>query len=292
MRLHLIDGTYELFRSFFGAPPATAADGSEVGAARGLLRSLLALLREVEVTHVAIAFDQVIESFRNELYQGYKTGAGIDPALWAQFPLAEELADALGLVVWPMVEFEADDALATAAARWADAEGVEQVLLCSPDKDLGQCVRGDRVVLFDRRRQEVYDAARIEEKFGVAPASIPDLLALVGDAADGIPGIPRWGMKSAAAVLAAYGRLDAIPDDPAAWSVNVRGSKALADNLRARRSDAELYRTLATLRTDVPLPQVEVDELRWRGAKRDALTRVCERIGDTRALERVGVWQD
>jgi 5'-3' exonuclease len=292
MRLHLIDGTYELFRSFFGAPSATSPDGREVGASRGLLRSMLALLREPEVTHVAIAFDQVIESFRNELYDGYKTGAGIEPALWEQFPIAEQISDALGLVVWPMVEFEADDALATAAARWADAEGVEQVLLCSPDKDLGQCVRGDRVVLFDRRRQELYDAARIEAKFGVVPESIPDLLALVGDAADGIPGIPRWGMKSAAAVLAHYRHVDAIPDDPAAWTVAIRGAAALADNLRARRRDATLFRTLATLRTDVPLPERELEQLRWRGAKREALTQVCEAIGDLRALERVPAWQD
>jgi 5'-3' exonuclease len=292
VRLHLIDGTYELFRSFFGAPPATGPDGREVGASRGLLRSLLALLREPETTHVAIAFDHVIESFRNDLYEGYKTGTGIDPALWEQFPIAEQISEALGLVVWPMIEFEADDALATAAARWADVEGVEQVLLCSPDKDLGQCVRGDKVVLFDRRRQELYDAAKIEEKFGVPPASIPDLLALVGDTADGIPGIPRWGMKSAAAVLASYGHLDAIPDDPSAWSVKIRGVAVLAENLRARREDANLYRTLATLRMDVPLPERELEQLRWRGAKRDALTRVCEAIGDTRALERVPVWQD
>jgi 5'-3' exonuclease len=291
VRLHLIDGTYELFRSFFGAPAAKAPDGREVGAARGLLRSLLALLREPEVTHVAIAFDHVIESFRNGLYEGYKTGEGIDPTLWQQFPLAEQLSAALGLVVWPMVEFEADDALATAAARWADAEGVEQVLLCSPDKDLGQCVRGQRVVLFDRRRQEVYDADRIVEKFGVAPESIPDLLALVGDAADGIPGIPRWGMKSAAAVLAHYRRVDAIPDDPGAWAIKQRGAATLAQNLRDRRADATLYRTLATLRTDVPLPELDVGALRWRGADRQALTELCEAIGDPRALERVPLWR-
>lgn len=292
MRLHLIDGTYELFRSFFGAPPATAPDGREVGAARGLLRSLLALLREPEVTHVGIAFDHVIESFRNELYQGYKTGEGMDEVLWQQFPLAEQISAALGLVVWPMIEFEADDALATAAHRWADAEGVEQVLLCSPDKDLGQCVREGRVVLFDRRRQEVYDAERIREKFGVAPASIPDLLALVGDAADGIPGIPRWGMKSAGAVLAHYHHLDAIPDDAGAWTIKIRGAAGLAQQLRDQRADANLYRTLATLRTDVPLPEPDVDALRWRGADREALTAVCEAIGDTRALDRVPLWRE
>jgi 5'-3' exonuclease len=286
----LIDGTYELFRSFYGAPPATASDGQEVGACRGLLRSLLALLREPDTTHVAIAFDQVIESFRNQLYAGYKTGEGMDPALWAQFPLAEQLCDALGLVVWPMVEFEADDALATGAARWADAQGVEQVLLCSPDKDLGQCVRGDRVVLFDRRRKEVYNAAGIEEKFGVPPASIPDLLALVGDSADGIPGIPKWGMKSTAAVLQVYAHVSAIPDHDLAWSIKIRGAKGLAKSLRDNRQDAVLYRVLTTLRTDVPLEQREVEQLRWRGAKRDALTQICERIGDVAALARVPAW--
>ncbi|PRQ09027.1 5'-3' exonuclease [Enhygromyxa salina] len=290
MRVHLIDGTYELFRSFYGAPPATGSDGREVGACRGLLRSMLSLLREPDTTHVAIAFDHVIESFRNDLYAGYKTGEGMDPALWAQFPLAERLADALGLVVWPMVEFEADDALATAAARWADVQGVEQVLLCSPDKDLGQCVRGDRVVLFDRRRKEIYDAAGIEEKFGVPPASIPDLLALVGDSADGIPGIPRWGMKSTAAVLKVYGHVSDIPDHDLAWSIKIRGAKGLAKSLREQRADAELFRVLTTLRTDVPLEQRELDELRWRGAKRDELTQICEEIGDVAALSRVPAW--
>ncbi len=291
MRVHLIDGTYELFRSFFGAPAATAPDGREVGASRGLLRSLLSLLREPETTHVAVAFDHVIESFRNQLYSGYKTGDGIDPALWAQFPIAERVCDALGVVVWPMIEFEADDALATAATRWADAQGVEQVLLCSPDKDLGQCVRGDRVVLFDRRRNETYDEAGIEQKFGVPPVSIADLLALVGDTADGIPGIPRWGMKSAAAVLSVYRHIDAIPDDPDQWSVKVRGAKVLAENLASAREQARLYRTLATLRLDVPLEQTDIDELRWRGAKREALEQVCEELGDTAALARVPAWQ-
>ena len=292
VRVHLIDGTYELFRSYYGAPAATAPDGREVGASRGLLRSMLALLREPETTHVAIAFDHVIESFRNRLFDGYKTGEGIEAELWAQFSMAERLCDALGMVVWPMVEFEADDALATGAARWADAQGVEQVLLCSPDKDLGQCVRGDRVVLFDRRRKELYDAAGIEAKYGVPPASIPDLLALVGDSADGIPGIPRWGMKSTAAVLQTYATVDAIPDDHEQWSIKVRGAKGLAANLREQRENAVLYRTLATLRTDVPLDQLELDELRWRGAKREALTQVCEELGDTSALERVPAWSD
>jgi 5'-3' exonuclease len=292
VRVHLVDGTYELFRSFYGAPPATGRNGQEVGATRGLLRSMLALLRDPETTHVAIAFDHVIESFRNDLFSGYKTGAGIDSALWAQFPLAERAAKALGMVVWPMVEFEADDALASAADRWADDPRVDQVLICSPDKDLGQCVRGQKVVLVDRRRQEVYDEARIVEKFGVGPAAIPDLLALVGDEADGIPGIPRWGMKSAAAVLAEYGHIDRVPDDAEQWTVKVRGAKALAESLRDRREQARLYRTLASLRRDVPLPERELDELRWRGADRAGLTELCELIEDPRALDRVTAWRE
>ena len=213
MRIHLVDGTYELFRSHFGAPPRQDSGGREVGATIGLLRSLWLLLSTPGVTHVACAFDHVIESFRNDLYAGYKTSAGVAPDLLAQFELAEHAARALGVVVWPMVEFEADDALAAAAARFRDAPGVDQVVLCSPDKDLAQAVVGDRVVAWDRRRDVVLDEAGVTGKFGVPPASIPDWLALVGDAADGFPGIPGWGAKSAATVLARFGHLGAIPDD-------------------------------------------------------------------------------
>ena len=291
MRLHLVDGTFELFRAHFGAPPALAPDGREVGATRGLLRSLLALLREDGVTHVAVAFDQVIESFRNGLFAGYKTAEGLPPELLAQFPLAETAARALGVVVWPMVDFEADDALATAAARWSDADGVEQVVICSPDKDLAQCVSERRVVMFDRIRRKETDEAGVLEKFGVAPSSIPDLLALVGDDADGIPGVPRWGSKSAATILKRYGLLDQIPDDPAAWDVPVRGATALGDQLREHRDRARLYRTLATLRRDVPLTE-SLQDLEWRGAKRDELTAFCRTIGDEGFLERVKRWRD
>lgn len=290
MKVHLIDGTFELFRAHYGAPSARSPDGREVGATRGLLRSLAALLREPDCTHVAVAFDRVIESFRNELFTGYKTGDGIDPDLLAQFPLAERAAAALGVVVWPMVEFEADDALATAAARWADAPDVDTVLICSPDKDLAQCVRGDRVVTFDRIRRRLVDEAAVVAKFGVGPASIPDWLALVGDKADGIPGIPRWGAKSAAAVLARYRHIDAIPDDPAAWDVQVRGAGALAASLRAHRDEAALYRTLATLRTDVPLSESLAD-LRWRGAHRDAIAAICAELGETALLDRIDTWR-
>jgi 5'-3' exonuclease len=267
MKVHVVDGTFELFRAYFGAPSRTTADGFEVGAVHGLARSLLALLGERDVTHVAIAFDHVIESFRNDLYPGYKTGDGIDPALFAQFWPAEDACRALGVVVWPMVEFECDDALATAAARFAASPEVEQVVICSPDKDLTQCVRGARVVCLDRMRSKTLDEDGVRAKFGVLPKSIPDWLALVGDSADGYPGIPRWGAKSASAVLAAYGRVERIPDDAGEWTVKVRGATALAESLRAGRADAALYRRLATLREDAPLPET-LDDLRWRGPPR------------------------
>ncbi|HSP54817.1 MAG TPA: 5'-3' exonuclease H3TH domain-containing protein [Dehalococcoidia bacterium] len=290
MKVHLIDGTYELFRCFYGAPRALAPDGSEVGATRGLLATLLRLLREDGVTHVAVAFDRTIESFRNDLFAGYKTGAGIDPDLWRQAPLAERAAHALGFTVWPMAEFEADDAMASAAARYAALKPVEQVVLATPDKDLAQCVRGDRVVLWDRRRQRTIDEDGVIQNWGVAPASIPDYLALVGDAADGIPGIRGWGARSSAAVLLRYHHLEAIPDDAADWDVPVRAAVALAERLRDERGTAMLYRTLATLREDVPLDE-SLDELRWLGADRGELASLCEEIGATAVLERVARWR-
>jgi 5'-3' exonuclease len=290
MRIHLVDGTYELFRAYYGAPKATGHSGTEVGATRGILRSLLALLREPGVTHVACAFDHVIESFRNDLFDRYKTSEGVDAALMAQFPLAERAAHALGLVVWPMVEFEADDALAAGAAKWQDAPGVEQILLCTPDKDMAQCVRGTRVVCLDRMRRRTLDEPGVVTKFGVAPSSIPDWLALVGDAADGYPGVPRWGEKSAAAVLAVYGHIEAIPDRESDWRVAVRGAASLATSLREHRDEAYLYRRLATLRTDVPLAE-DLEDLRWRGARREDLTRLCREIGDEELLDRIARWR-
>ena len=280
-----------MFRAHFGAPPARAPNGTEVGATRGILRTLLALLREDGVSHVACAFDHVIESFRNQLFDGYKTGEGVPEELMAQFPLAERAAHALGMVVWSMVEFEADDALATGAARWDADETVEQVVICSPDKDLAQCVHGSRVVCLDRRRRLVLDEAGTIQKFGVPPASIPDWLALVGDDADGIPGVPRWGAKSAGAVLARYGRIEAIPGDASQWSVSVRGASALAESLEQCRAEAALYKTLATLRRDVPLPETLAD-LQWRGARREELTALAREIGDDEVIERVGRWRD
>ncbi len=288
MKIHLIDGTYELFRSFYGPPPKTAPDGREVGATVGLLRSLLALLGDPAVTHLACAFDHVVESFRNDLFAGYKTGAGIDPTLRSQFELAEEAVAALGIVVWPMVEFEADDAIATAADRWRDDPAVEQVVVCSPDKDLAQLVWDSRVVCWDRRREIVYDEAAVIGKYGVAPASIPDWLALVGDSADGIPGIPGWGAKSAATMLAQFGHIEAIPPDIAQWDMPAGRARRLAETLAAQREQALLYRRLATLRYDVPLAE-SLDDLAWRGA-RPAFRPLCADLGADDLPGRVGRW--
>jgi 5'-3' exonuclease len=289
-RIHLVDGTYELFRAYFGAPKATAGNGAEVGATRGILRSLLALLREPGVTHVACAFDHVIESFRNELFDGYKTSQGVPDDLMAQFSLAERATHALGIVVWPMVEFEADDAIAAAAHRWRDAPGIEQIVLCTPDKDMAQCVRDTRIVCLDRLRRRMLDETGVIDKFGVPPASIPDWLALVGDSADGYPGVPRWGSKFASAVLAIYGHLEAIPDRESEWRVAIRGAAALAASLREHREAAYLYRRLATLRVDVPLAE-DIEDLRWQGARQQELMQLCRDIDDEPFLERITLWR-
>ena len=284
MKVHLVDGTYELFRAYYGAPPAKGPAGNEVGAVRGLLRSLVALLGKPGVTHMGAAFDTVIESFRNQLFAGYKTGEGIEPALLAQFPLAEMGCRALGLATWSMIEYEADDALATAAAHFERDPAVEQVVIACPDKDLTQCVRGTRVVCMDRLKGDlILDEDAVRAKFGVLPASIPDYLALVGDTADGIPGLPRWGAKSAAAVLARYGHVEDIPDDERAWDVPVRGAAALAASLRAGREEARLYKLLATLRTDVPLDL----DLEWKGADPELFRAFCASIGERQLPERV-----
>jgi len=289
MKVHLLDGTYELFRNYFGAPPKKAPDGREVGATLGLLRSLLMLLGSPDVTHVACAFDHVIESFRNDLYAGYKTGAGVDPDLLAQFPLAEEAVSALGLVVWPMVEFEADDALGTAAMRFKNDKRVKQIILCSPDKDLAQLVSGKRIVCWDRRRDIVLDEPGVLEKYGVSPESIPDWLALVGDSADGYPGIPGWGAKSASVVLERYKHLESIPDDPTGWGMTPGRAARLAGALAERREEALLYRKLATLRDDIPLKE-KLGDLEWRGAY-PRLKDLCRRLGDERIPERVTLWR-
>jgi len=288
-RLYVIDGTFELFRSFYSKLPRhSAPDGREVGAVRGMARSLLRLLAQDDVVFVGAAFDRRIESFRNDLFDGYKTGAGIDPDLFGQFPLAEQMSRSLGIATWPMVYFEADDALATAAVRFADE--VDQVIICSPDKDLAQCVRGTDIVMFDRIRKKTLDEDGVRAKFGVDPASIPDWLALVGDAADGIPGIERWGAKSSATVLSHYGHISDIPVDPSTWGVKVRGAATLSTNLEAQRGQAELYRVLATLRLDVPIEE-DLEALRWQGADRERMEELCRLLDDPGLKDRVHRWR-
>jgi 5'-3' exonuclease len=289
MKLHLLDGTYELFRHYYGAPSKRAPDGREVGAVVGLLRSLHSLLGREEVTHLGCAFDHVIESFRNDLYEGYKTGEGIEPDLASQFDLAEQAVAALGIVVWPMIEFEADDALAAGATRFGGEAQVEQILLCSPDKDLAQCVAGRRVIMWDRRRDREIDEAGVVEKYGVRPRSIPDWLALVGDSADGFPGLPGWGAKSAATVLSRFEHLEDIPSDPQDWGLPERRAAALDATLRERWDEALLFRQLATLRQDVPIVE-GLGDLEWKGAD-ESLRPFCRSIGAAEFPDRVQRWR-
>ena len=267
MQVHLIDGTYELFRHYYALPKVRDNTGQEVAAVRGVLASLMGMFGS-GVTHMGVATDHVIESFRNDLWPGYKTGEGVEPELLAQFPLLEQALSALGIVVWRMVEFEADDALAAAAKAAANDPRVERVIICTPDKDLAQCVTGTRVVQLDRRKNITRDELGVVAKFGVEPASIPDYLALVGDSADGFPGLPGWGAKSAAAILAKFNHLESIPADWREWGVNVASPKALSSTLVANREQALLFRVLATLRTDVPVFD-SVDELEWKGPTAD-----------------------
>lgn len=279
MRVHLVDGTYELFRGFYGAPQKARADGQEIAATRAVVNSMLVLLREA--THVGIAFDTVIESFRNQLFADYKTGEGIDPALWSQFPLVEQACRALGLVTWSMVEFECDDALATMARRAAADERVQQVVICSPDKDLAQCVSGQRVVTLDRMRKKEFDEHAVTAKFGVPPKLVPDLLALTGDAADGVPGLKGFGAKSAAALLNHFGAIEQFPPPP--WSVPVRGAETLAARFATERESALLYKRLTTLAVDVPLAE-SAQDLLWPGVRDpQALLTITE---DERLVER------
>ncbi len=293
MELHLVDATYELFRAHFAPRPAVhAPDGRDVGAVAGLLYTLLALLRDEGATHVGCATDHVIRSFRNDLFAGYKTEEGMPAELLAQFALAERAMEALGLVVWPMVEFEADDALATAAALWRDRPDVDRIWICTPDKDLAQCVRDERVVMRDRRRRLTIDRSAVVERWGVAPESIPDYLALVGDSADGFPGLPGWGARSASAVLARYVHLEEIPESVGAWGVAVRSPAGLNAMLRAHWAEAMLYRHIATLRTDAPVPQRDPGELLWRGARRGLFPNLCRELGLDRLAERPHLWQD
>jgi 5'-3' exonuclease len=292
MQVHLVDGTYELFRAFHAPRPRVRGrDGVDLTAVAGLVDTLLALLRAEGATHVGCATDAVIRSFRNDLWPGYKTDAGVPPELLAQFPVADAAIVALGIPCWPMRDLEADDALATAAARFSDDPRVERILVCTPDKDLAQVVRDGRVVLRDRRRDLEYDDAGVREKWGVAPAAVPDRLALVGDSADGFPGLPGWGARSAETLLARYGTLEAIPRDAAEWDVEVRGAAGLAATLVERWDEALLFRMLATLRTDAPIPERTVDDLRWDGAPRAAWVAFCDAWGLGRYAGRPHRWR-
>jgi 5'-3' exonuclease len=283
MNVHLIDGTYELFRHFFAVPSAVDLNGQEVGAVRGVLNSVFSMI-ERAATHIGVATDHVIESFRNELYSGYKTSEGVPPQLLSQFPILEEALEAMGVVVWPMVYFEADDALAAAAAKAMLDDRVTQVIICTPDKDLSQCVVGDRVVQLDRRRDALRDEAGVIAKFGVKPESIPDYLALVGDSADGFPGVAGWGPKTASLVLSEYVHLEAIPKDWRNWHPSIRSAERLAASLFGSWSDALLFRTLATLRRDVPVFDT-VDDLCWKGP-RPNFEQYCNRMRSSDLLNR------
>lgn len=291
MKVHLVDGTYELFRSYFALPPIQSPDGRSVGAVRGIVQSLLYLLREEQVTHIACAFDHTVLSFRNDMFDGYKTGEGTPEDLLSQFELAEQAVESLGILVWPMTEYEADDALATAALSCSSLPEVDQVVICSADKDLAQMVIGDSVVCYDRRREKVIDEAGVVEKFGVSPSSIPDLLALTGDAADGIPGIPKWGAKTSAQLLAHYGHIEDIPHDAAEWEVKVRGAATASESLNAHTSEASLYKDLTTLRTDVPI-DASLSVLEWKGAHRLKYEALCEDLGFGRLATLPHKWSD
>jgi len=283
MDIYLIDGTYELFRYFYAVPSSKDASGQEIGAVRGVLGSILTMI-EGGATHIGVATDHVIESFRNDLYRDYKTGEGVDPELLSQFPILEKALQSMGVLVWPMIEFEADDALASAAAKAAKDKGVRRVIICTPDKDLSQCVVGSRVVQLDRRRESLRDEAGVIAKFGIKPSSIPDYLAVVGDSADGFPGIAGWGAKAAAAVFSQYPHLEDIPKDWQQWGPSLRRARPLAEALFAGWDDALLFRTLATLRVDVPVFK-SIDELRWRGPAKD-FKRTCERLKAPNLLQR------
>ncbi|HEX6128089.1 MAG TPA: 5'-3' exonuclease H3TH domain-containing protein [Candidatus Limnocylindria bacterium] len=291
MKLHLVDATFELFRAYYSRPAENGPDGRPVNAVRGLIDSMLSLLREPDVSHTAAATDHVIESWRNDLFPGYKSSLGVDPLLLAQFEDAERALRALGIVTWPMVEDEADDALAAAVARFRDDPELEQIVICSVDKDLAQCVEDGRVVLRDRMRRMTYDEAGVIEKFGVTPASIPDYLALVGDSSDGYPGLPGWGTKSAAVVLRRYHHLDAIPDAAADWDVVVRGAATLAATLRHHRAEALLYRRLATLNTDAAIGG-DLGALEWRGVPRAEFESLCAELGFEGVIARVHRWAE
>jgi 5'-3' exonuclease len=289
VQVHLVDATFELFRAYYSRPEERSPDGVPVNAVRGLIDSLLSLLREPDVTHVGCATDHVIESWRNDVFAGYKSSAGMPPDLLSQFGLAEIAIQAMGMTCWPMVTDEADDALAAVTARIATDPRVDQIVICSVDKDLSQCVEGERIVLRDRMRKITYDEAGVIAKFGVRPMSIPDYLALVGDSSDGYPGLPGWGARSAAAVLFRWGHLEAIPDDPLTWDVDVRGVGRLALTLRERWDEVQLYRRLATLNREADAPGT-VDDLAWEGVVREPFELLCAKLGFESIPGRVHRW--
>ena len=294
MNIYLVDGTYELFRAYFGElrnRRVTQRKFTPIMAVYGLIRSLLYLLSNSQVSHVAVAFDNVIESFRNDLYDGYKSSVGLPEDLLAQFPLAEQAVEALGIVVWSMIEFEADDALATAATRFRENSEVEKIIICSADKDFTQLVSGKDVVVWDRLRDNFCDEDSVRNRFGVSPKSIPDYLALVGDRSDGIPGIPRWGAKSAATVLSWYKNIDEIPTNADEWTVSVRGKHVLSSNLKNGLEDARLFRLLATLRQDVPLAE-NISDIAWKGVPRDVFCNFCSEIAFTDLKKLPHLWQE
>ena len=285
MEIHLVDGTYELFRHYFAVPSHKTSEGVEVAATRGVLGTLVRLLED-GATHVGVATDHVVESFRNDLFDGYKTGEGTPPEIMSQFPLVEALIEAAGFITFPMIEFEADDALASAARIAKEDPSVNRILICSPDKDLAQCVTDDgRVVQFDRRQEIIYDATGVREKFGVSPSSIPDFLALVGDSADGIPGLPGWGAKSSSLLLACYGTIERIPLDPNKWDVPVRGAEKLAETLSQNFKKAQLYKDLTILRDNVSVMS-NVSELEWVAPK-EYFTELCDRLDASKLAERL-----
>ncbi|MCZ7534083.1 MAG: flap endonuclease [Acidimicrobiia bacterium] len=286
--LHLIDGTYELFRAHFGAPPRQTPEGWQIGAVHGIIGSTLNLLSEPEVTHVGSAFDTVIESFRNTMYDGYKTGEGTPPELHAQFPVAERAMEAIGVTVWSMIEQEADDGLAAAAYKFVD--DVDRVIIMSPDKDMTQLFGNPKIVGYDRRSQKLIDADAVREKFGVSPESIPDYLGLVGDTADGFPGLPGWGAKSASTLLARYGHIENIPASEDDWDVKVRGAAKLAATLRDHMDDALLFRDIATLRVDSDIPQ-NLEDLHWKGVHRERFLALCDELGWESIKTRPTKWQ-
>jgi 5'-3' exonuclease len=290
MKIHLIDGTYELFRAHFGQPPRVASDGMPVSAVRGLIQTILSLIKTGNVTHIAVAFDSEVPSFRNEIFPSYKDGSSTPEDLKLQFPLAERAVEALGIVCWPMLEYEADDILASAAVQFSEDSRVDQIVVCSPDKDLCQVVKGNEIVCLLRKNNIVLNEIEVENKYGFRPTSIPDYLALVGDVADGIPGIPRWGAKSTSAIIGRYINIDMIPNDYRLWDVSVRGAASLSESLEKSRDKAALFKNLATLVKDISIIE-SIDDLEWLGADPVLFPKLCNELGINNLINNCHKWQ-